>query len=147
MKKIILTSVLSICFLAAGFAQRANSKDIGVYSLKEGDVIYEIVNAKFKDKKGRTYDLKSAGKNETKTLLVVELDKSSPLIAHLKRTGKKEIPTLELTAQIDGWTLNYKLDRCRVKSWSTSGDADDRPTEEVAFYYNKIAHRSQKYRD
>jgi type VI protein secretion system component Hcp len=26
-----------------------------------------------------------------------------------------------------------------IKSWSTSGDADDRPTEEVAFYYNKIA--------
>ena len=26
-----------------------------------------------------------------------------------------------------------------VRSWSTSGDADDRPTEEVAFYYNKIA--------
>ena len=35
--------------------------------------------------------------------------------------------------------LKYKLDRCYVKSWSTSGDADDRPTEEVAFYYNKIA--------
>lgn len=35
--------------------------------------------------------------------------------------------------------LRYKLDRCYVKSWSTSGDADDRPTEEVAFYYNKIA--------
>ena len=26
-----------------------------------------------------------------------------------------------------------------LKSWSISGDADDRPTEEVAFYYNKIA--------
>ena len=26
-----------------------------------------------------------------------------------------------------------------MKSWSTSGEADDRPTEEVAFYYNKIA--------
>ena len=26
-----------------------------------------------------------------------------------------------------------------VKSWSTSGDADDRPTEEVAFHYNRIA--------
>ena len=25
-----------------------------------------------------------------------------------------------------------------MKSWSTSGDADDRPTEEVAFYYNDI---------
>ena len=35
--------------------------------------------------------------------------------------------------------LHYKLDRAFVKSWSTSGDADDRPTEEVAFYYNKIA--------
>ena len=23
--------------------------------------------------------------------------------------------------------------------WTISGDADDRPTEEVAFYYNKIA--------
>jgi hypothetical protein len=29
--------------------------------------------------------------------------------------------------------------RCFVKSWSIGGDADDRPTEEVAFYYNKIA--------
>ena len=35
--------------------------------------------------------------------------------------------------------MKYKLDRVFVKSWSTSGDADDRPTEEVAFYYNKIA--------
>ena len=26
-----------------------------------------------------------------------------------------------------------------MQSWSVSGDADDRPTEEVAFYYNKIA--------
>lgn len=34
--------------------------------------------------------------------------------------------------------LMYKLQRCFVKSWSTSGDADDRPTEEVAFLYNKI---------
>jgi type VI secretion system secreted protein Hcp len=35
--------------------------------------------------------------------------------------------------------LHYVMERCYVKSWSTSGDADDRPTEEVAFYYNKIA--------
>jgi type VI protein secretion system component Hcp len=35
--------------------------------------------------------------------------------------------------------LHYKLDRVFIKSWSISGDADDRPTEEVAFYYNKIA--------
>lgn len=35
--------------------------------------------------------------------------------------------------------LHYVMERCYVKSWSTSGNADDRPTEEVAFYYNKIA--------
>lgn len=35
--------------------------------------------------------------------------------------------------------LKYKLDRTFIKSWSISGDADDRPTEEVAFYYNKVA--------
>jgi type VI secretion system secreted protein Hcp len=34
--------------------------------------------------------------------------------------------------------LKYKLNRCFVKSWSISGDADDRPTEEVAFLYNMI---------
>ena len=35
--------------------------------------------------------------------------------------------------------LKYKLDGVFIKSWSISGDADDRPTEEVSFYYNKIA--------
>ncbi len=35
----------------------------------------------------------------------------------------------------------HQLERAFVKSWSISGDADDRPTEEVAFYYNKIAFR------
>ena len=35
--------------------------------------------------------------------------------------------------------LHYKLERVWVRSWGTSGEADDRPTEEVAFYYNKIA--------
>lgn len=43
--------------------------------------------------------------------------------------------------------LKYKLDRCFVKSWSTSGDADDRPTEEVAFYYNKIAFQNARQVD
>jgi type VI protein secretion system component Hcp len=34
--------------------------------------------------------------------------------------------------------MRYVLDRVFVKTWTTSGDADDRPTEEVAFYYNRI---------
>ncbi len=35
--------------------------------------------------------------------------------------------------------LAYKLDNVFVKSWSMSGDGDDRPTEDVALWYNKIA--------
>lgn len=35
--------------------------------------------------------------------------------------------------------MAWKLENAQIASWSISGDADDRPTEEVAFYYNKIA--------
>ena len=44
--------------------------------------------------------------------------------------------TIEIAPAED--VAEYKLERAFIKSWSTSGDADDRPTEEVAFYYNKI---------
>jgi type VI secretion system secreted protein Hcp len=37
--------------------------------------------------------------------------------------------------------LWFKLDNTFVKSWSISGDADDRPTEDVALWYNKIGFR------
>lgn len=43
--------------------------------------------------------------------------------------------------------LKYLLERCFIKSWQISGDADDRPTEEVAFYYNKIAFNYAKTSD
>ena len=35
--------------------------------------------------------------------------------------------------------LKYKLDRVFIKIWGISGNADEKPTEEVVFYYNKIA--------
>ncbi|MEM8790772.1 MAG: hypothetical protein AAGE80_04080 [Pseudomonadota bacterium] len=35
-------------------------------------------------------------------------------------------------------SAGYALDRAFIKSWSTSGDADDRPTADVTFNYNKI---------
>ena len=43
-------------------------------------------------------------------------------------------PALEL---VDG-ARRHRLEDVTVASCSTSGDADDRPTEEVAFYYNRI---------
>ena len=63
----------------------------------------------------------------------------------MKESSASREPTTDLAAVDSAFEdqplcyLKYKLDRCFVKSWSTSGDADDRPTEEVAFYYNKIA--------
>ncbi|MCC6510966.1 MAG: type VI secretion system tube protein Hcp [Pirellulaceae bacterium] len=35
--------------------------------------------------------------------------------------------------------LAFKLDNVFVKSWSMSGDGDDRPSEDVALWYNKLA--------
>jgi type VI secretion system secreted protein Hcp len=58
--------------------------------------------------------------------------------------GTAEIFFVEIVGEAKGTAtgvrvyLAYKLERCMVKTWSTSGDADDRPTEEVAFLFNKI---------
>jgi len=47
--------------------------------------------------------------------------------------------TLENNEMYNIVYLAYKLDNVFIKSWSTSGDGDDRPTEDVALWYNKIA--------
>ena len=41
--------------------------------------------------------------------------------------------------ELDQVSGGHELERAFIESWRASGDADDRPTEEVAFYYNKIA--------
>ena len=59
--------------------------------------------------------------------------------------GPAEIDFVEVASSENGKEgrpicyLKYLLERCFIKSWEISGEADDRPTEEVAFYYNKIA--------
>jgi type VI secretion system Hcp family effector len=76
------------------------------------------------------------------------MDRASPTLAQFAINGNSLGDATIDFVEIGGTTgtqgkpicyLRYKLARCFVKSWSTSGDADDRPTEEVAFYYNKIA--------
>ena len=44
-----------------------------------------------------------------------------------------QVEALAEDGDTTGTYLRYKLERCFIKSWSTSGDADDRPTEEVVF--------------
>ena len=72
------------------------------------------------------------------------MDMSSSMLAQYaingNSLGQAEIHFVEIGSDAKPVAyLKYKLDRAIIKSWSTSGDADDRPTEEVAFYYNKIA--------
>ena len=57
-----------------------------------------------------------------------------------KSPGTAEIHFVEIAS--DGSAepyLVYKLNKAVVTSWQTSGSGDDRPTEEVAFNFNKIA--------
>ena len=71
------------------------------------------------------------------------MDDASPKLAQFAINGNSpgsvEVCVTDNATEPTACYLRYKLDRVFIKSWSTSGDADDRPTEEVAFYYNKIA--------
>lgn len=93
--------------------------------------------------KGGTEDINIGVGELQECTLSKSMDASSPELARFSLTGRS-LGTVEvcMTDNPDGPTgcyLRYKLERAFIKSWSTSGDADDRPTEEVAFYYNKIA--------
>lgn len=81
---------------------------------------------------------------EKRELFAADLGMDIAIASDAPSLGTAEIEFVEVAGgdAADGNAapnLEYKLERAFVKSWSTSGDADDRPTEEVAFYYNKIA--------
>lgn len=100
--------------------------------------------------KGGTEDINIGVGELQECAISKSMDKTSPKLAQFAINGNSlgvaRIFFVELGGSGDGKNegkpvcyLQYLLDRCFVKSWSTSGDADDRPTEEVAFYYNRIA--------
>ena len=107
---------------------------------------------------GHERELKDSGKSGTADINVgvVEfqevsisksMDKSSTTLARRaisgSSCGETEIVFLE-TIDKDGEAYNVEymrlqMDNTIVKTWSISGDADDRPSEEVTFWYNRIA--------
>jgi type VI secretion system secreted protein Hcp len=98
--------------------------------------------------KGGTEDINIGVGELQECTISKSMDRASALLAQFaingNSLGEAEIHFVEIggSGSHEGKPfcyLAYKLDRCFVKSWSTTGDADDRPTEEVAFYYNKIA--------
>jgi type VI protein secretion system component Hcp len=93
--------------------------------------------------KGGTADINIGVGELQECTISKSMDSASALLAQFavngNSSGGAQIDFVEVGASKPTVYLRYKLDRCFVKSWSTSGDADDRPTEEIAFYYNKIA--------
>lgn len=67
-----------------------------------------------------------------------ELDKSTPKLAEAVATGKA-IPKVEFhLASSQGTYYAYELKNVMVTSYSMSGDADDRPTEEISLNFEEI---------
>jgi type VI secretion system secreted protein Hcp len=75
------------------------------------------------------------------------VDRASPLLAQYAINGNSLGTAIIDFVEVAGGGksgkplcyLRYKLHRCFIKSWQMTGDTDQRPTEEIAFYYNKIA--------
>ena len=97
--------------------------------------------------KGGTEDINIGVGELQECSISKSVDRSSTLLAQFaingNSLGKARIDFVEIggTGGVEGKPfcyMRYVLDRVFVKSWTTSGDADDRPTEEVAFYYNRI---------
>ena len=96
--------------------------------------------------KGGTADINIGVGELQECTISKSMDVVSGALVQAAASGRGEVGSVEVCAADDRSTagatpqcyLRYKLDRAFIKSWSTSGDADDRPTEEVAFYFNKI---------
>lgn len=95
--------------------------------------------------KGGTEDINIGVGNLGTVNVTKEMDRASAKLFQFAINGNS-LGVIEihfLTSDRDGGKmvpyLIYKLDRGFVQSIGSSASADDRPTEEVAFYYNKIA--------
>ena len=93
--------------------------------------------------KGGTADINIGVGELQECTISKSLDMTSANLAQFaingNSAGTAEIEFVEVAGDGTGSTyLKYKLDRVFVKSWSTSGDADDRPTEEVVFVYDGL---------
>src|SRR6187401_2549819 len=96
--------------------------------------------------KGGTEDINIGVGELQECTISKSVDRASTLLAQFAINGNSlgtaQIDFVEIgSGDVQGKPscyMRYNLDRVFVKSWTTSGDADDRPTEEVAFYYNRI---------
>ena len=98
--------------------------------------------------KGGTADINIGVGELQECTISKSLDMTSANLAQFAINGNSpgtaEIEFVEVAGNGEASTyLKYKLDRVFVKSWSTSGDADDRPTEEVVFIFTGLEKSSE----
>lgn len=98
--------------------------------------------------KGGTADVNIGVGEMQECTLSKSMDTASNMLARKAISGSSckeaNIKFVEAITDKAGerWNLVYlwfKLDNVFVKSWSVSGDGDDRPSEDVALWYNKLA--------
>lgn len=138
---------------AAAFMKLGDIKGEAVDKDHQGWIVIESLSCgidnttkKRSGEKGGTADINIGVGELQECTITKKTDSASAQIAQFAVNGNSpgtaEIDFVEVAGGSEGEPisyLKYKLDRVFIKSWSTSGDADDRPTEEVSFYYNKIA--------
>jgi type VI secretion system secreted protein Hcp len=150
--KIKLTlTLIAACAIALTFIGSFEEAEAAAY-LKFDGVDGEATDQDHKDwinllsfSHSITRDDTSSGSTRTRAsatlgdvVVVKELDKSSPKIAESALVGKT-FPKIEfhLTSSA-GTYLQYELKNVMVTSYSISGDADDRPTEEISLNFEEI---------
>lgn len=98
--------------------------------------------------KGGTADINIGVGELQECTISKSMDTASAYLARKAISGSSsktaEIKFVEAITKDDNERYNvvylaFKLDNVFIKSWSVSGDGDDRPTEDVAIWYNKIA--------
>jgi type VI protein secretion system component Hcp len=94
--------------------------------------------------KGGTEDINIGIGELQECTISKSMDAASPQLAQFAVSGNSLGFCEVCLADASGSALpqcyaHFVMERCYVKRFGTSASADDRPTEEVAFYYNKIA--------
>jgi len=85
--------------------------------------------------------------NEVSVSVVKELDKSSPKIAESIAMGKT-FPKVEIHfTENDGIYYSYELTNVIITSYSMSGDANNRPIEEISLLYEKLVNSSERIKE
>lgn len=151
MRKELKLTAISICTLSLVLVGLSNYADAAAYIKFDGidgevssrghDGWIDIISVSHSISRGAesSATARSSGIASFSDIVITkELDKSSPKLAEAVSSGRM-IPMVafELTSA-SGTYLKYELKNVMVTSYSMSGNADDRPMEEISLNFEEI---------